>query len=186
MSTASLAIGFSLVALLIGAVFALRRSDDGHADTPESDGIIDLPSFSELEPKGRDQIVRDAMLLATELSRVDDYIAPSEVDSIRDFIFSHVGASQVGEITEAMRNGMSQPATPAAVSEACARIRDGFQLSNRELVAHFLVHVAHADGMVCPEEQAFLQRVVTDIGVAKGNLDTMMSSYASWAEQQGR
>ena len=184
MNSATLAIGFSLGALLVGAGLALRREDSA-ASTPSRGFHPDeLPNFGELSREPRERIIRDAMLLATELSRVDDYIAPTEVDSIRDFILSHVVPNQVGEITEAMRVGMSQPATPTAVAEACGRIRDGYDLQHRELVAHFLVHVAHADGLLCPEEQAYLQRVVKDIGVAERNLQTMMMAYGNWVQSR--
>lgn len=183
MSGAVLALMFSVGALAIGAGLVMFRQTGWPAGERAGEAAA-TASFRTLEKDARENIIRDAVVLATELSRVDDFIAPAEVNSIRDFILSHVGASQVADITEAMREGMSQPASPAMVQEICDRIRGGCGLGHRELIAHFLVHVAHADGLLCPEENAFLERVVPEIGVAPGALLNMISAYDEWARDQ--
>jgi tellurite resistance protein len=179
MNGALLALMFSVGALAIGAGLMILRQHPWPAEERQKEKA-GRPGFSDLNKEARANVIRDAVVLATELSRVDDFIAPTEVDSIRDFILAHVSPTQVAEITQAMRDGMGQPVSPTVVKDVCTRIREGYTLQHRELVAHFLVHVAHADGLLCPEEQAFLERVVPELGVQSGNLASMLSVYDEW------
>jgi hypothetical protein len=183
MSGAFLALMFSVGALAIGAGLVMFRQSGWPAADLSGEASV-TASFRTLEKEARESVIRDAVVLATELSRVDDFIAPTEVNSIRDFILAHVAENQVADITGAMRAGMKQPASSAVVQQICERIRGDYALGHRELVAHFLVHVAHADGLLCPEEKAFLERVVPEIGVAPGALSNMISAYDEWARAQ--
>jgi tellurite resistance protein len=155
---------------LAGIGWLQRRVDTSPQVTPRS------PADRERSRLKRDEVVSKAVLLAVEMARVDGFIAPAEMDAIRDFIVENVKRADDAFAARMMRKGVEEPAGNAGVDAAVHRVAEIDDSELTGLLLDLLVYVAEADGHVCAEERAFLRRVAEGVGLKASDVDSLITT----------
>ena len=164
-----------LTVLFVGSVYGVYYFY-GQMKTSDSRlGIVQTAGGDRAKQQhSRNVVVSNAVLLAVEMARVDGFIAPKEMDGIHDFIVEHVKRADQAYAANMMRRGIDKPAGHAAVDSAIKEISEVASEEQTRLVIQLLVYVAQADGIVCPEEKEFMQRIGKGLGLSVDEVDKLI------------
>lgn len=158
---------FLIVYNLIQSAFVSEKPDKVRAKLQEL-GIPDSPAEVNLTQIGYS--LAAAMVLAD--GKVDE--AELRVaEEIGDKVFA-------GEFDEAaFRMVVNGHKEIPAIKDLCVLLRDMLNEDGKQLVFRYLLAIAHADGMVSPEEKAMLHEVATVMQIDVDRLNKEMSENAS-------
>ena len=122
------------------------------------------------ERVARSFVVTQGALLAMNMAHVDGDITENEREAIREFILRFVTSADPALAERALTEAEEGIANSAAVDAAVEALRAISSEEQRQLLVDLLVHVAQADGVVKPQEVAFMQRVGNALGLSEADV----------------
>lgn len=127
------------------------------------------------ERVARNFVVAQGTLLAIHMAHADGEILEVERDAIRSFLVDHVAEADPSVAARALTEAEAHVGDEVALASALEALRAVGSAEQRMLLVDLLVHVAQADGLVKPEEVAFMQRVGRQLGLSDDDVKARIS-----------
>lgn len=172
-----------IVVVLVGAVgaygafvWARSRASAESVAPPrawKSDTVTPImmgPRSKAPERVARSFVATQGALLAARMANADGEIKESERDAIRAFLLEHVTAGDPAVAERALADAEARIHDEVALTSALEGLRAVGSEDQRRVLVELLVHVAQADGIVRPEEEAFMQRVGGQLGLSSDDV----------------
>ncbi|MEZ4315972.1 MAG: TerB family tellurite resistance protein [Myxococcota bacterium] len=172
-----------LVVAVLGAALAaggyaywVQRSQTAKAPPPRAwkgDTVTPVmlgPRNRAPERVSRGFVASQGALLAMNMANADGHITDEERAAIRAFILEHVTDADEGMADKALHEAEEAVRSEAKVDAAVVAVRAVSSEDQRRLLVELLVHVAQVDGVVKPEEVAFMQRVGNELGLSEADV----------------
>jgi uncharacterized tellurite resistance protein B-like protein len=127
------------------------------------------------ERVAREYVVTQGALLAMNMARADGQITDEERAAIRQFLLEHVTNHDAAQAQRALEQAESEVLDPAKLEAAIDALRAISSTDQRKVLVELLVHVAQADGVIKPEELAFMKRVGSALGLSEADVRARIS-----------
>ena len=126
------------------------------------------------ERAGRRMVMTQGVLLAATMARKDGDVSDAEVETIREFILSHVNGADQEFADTVMRDGLTATVSTAVIDASIETIRAVGSEEQRKLLIQLFVAVAQADGVVDPREEEFMLEIGRRLELADSEVKNML------------
>lgn len=152
-----------VVAIGIGAAglgVLLMRSAGGTKEP-----LVRPPEVEQTDPHGRQRIIDRWVYLALELSRVDGAIGETEIAAIEKALVEGAASVPQEEAQRIVHQALRATIRQAQIGAALDEIGKHADATYRRWVMDELLAVAAADGEINRDEELFLDRVRSELGL---------------------
>lgn len=167
-------LGFALTGTPIGAVvgFALGAMMDG------ANGKNALPpgqagQEKQQRPATSSDLALSLVVLTAAVMKADGRSSQTELGHVRRFFVQQFGPQHSAELLRLLRDVLKRE---IPLRQVCDQIRSHLSHPERLQVMHYLIGLAHADGVMELVERQMLERIAANIGISTkdlGSLDAM-------------
>ncbi len=147
------------------------RAWQGETVTP----VILGPRNRAPERVAREYVVTQGALLAMNMANADGQISDEEREAIRLFLLEHVTNADAAQAERALVRAEAEVVDASKLDAAIDALRAISSTDQRKLLVELLVHVAQADGIVKPEEVAFMQRIGNALGLSEADVQARIA-----------
>lgn len=127
-------------------------------------------------------VLQTLLRLFVSIARVGGVIE-EERAAIRRFLEDHLNNTEVQQWMERF-DALSADAADIDFQAYCRKIAAELSQKQQFIILLYLVELIYADGMVSPEEQAFMDIMIESFAVDKGDIDNMMAFVGAKAVPQ--
>jgi DnaJ like chaperone protein len=169
-------LGFALTGTPIGAVvgFALGTLMDnvkGVAVTGQ--GPRPQPGYQP-GPATAGDLALSLVVLTAAVMKADGKPTQGELGHVRRFFAQQFGPQHSAELLRVLRDVLKRD---IPLRDVCLQIRSHLSHPERLQVMHYLIGLAHADGMVHMAERQVLERIAADLGISGKDLASLDAMF---------
>lgn len=169
-------LGFALTGTPIGAVvgFALGAlMDNAKGITVSAGAPGPRPQYRPAGSTSGD-LALSLVVLTAAVMKADGKPTQGELGHVRRFFAQQFGPQHSAELLRVLRDVLKRE---IPLREVCAQIRGHLSHPERLQVMHYLIGLAHADGMVHLSERRILERIAADLGISDKDLASLDAMF---------
>jgi DnaJ like chaperone protein len=169
-------LGFALTGTPIGAVvgFALGTlMDNVKGVTVTGQGPRPQPGYRP-GPATAGDLALSLVVLTAAVMKADGKPTQGELGHVRRFFAQQFGPQHSAELLRVLRDVLKRD---IPLRDVCLQIRSHLSHPERLQVMHYLIGLAHADGMVHMAERQVLERIAADLGISGKDLASLDAMF---------
>ncbi len=169
-------LGFALTGTPIGAVvgFALGALMDGaKGAAPVRQPGQGGPQYRQGPSTGSDLAI-SLVVLTAAVMKADGKPTHGELGHVRRFFVQQFGPQHSAELLRVLRDVLKRE---IPLRDVCLQIRSHLSHPERLQVMHYLIGLAHADGMIHMAERRVLERIAADMGISDKDLASLDAMF---------
>ncbi|MBS1939481.1 MAG: TerB family tellurite resistance protein [Bacteroidetes bacterium] len=169
-------LGFALTGTPIGAVvgFALGALMDGAKGVaPVRQPGQGGPQYRQGPSTGSDLAI-SLVVLTAAVMKADGKPTHGELGHVRRFFVQQFGPQHSAELLRVLRDVLKRE---IPLRDVCLQIRSHLSHPERLQVMHYLIGLAHADGMIHMAERRVLERIAADLGISDKDLASLDAMF---------
>ncbi len=167
-------LGFALTGTPIGAIigFALGALLDNAEGVVVADPGTGQRSSERRSTPG--DMAVSLVILTAAVMKADGKPTHGELGHVRQFFTRQFGPQHSAELLRVLRDVLKRE---IPLRDVCLQIRGHLTHAERLQVMHYLIGLAHADGMVHIAERRILERIAADLGVSDKDLASLDAMF---------
>lgn len=156
-------IGFALGSMIDGAQIRTIGGGQGRPGVPPGAGTTRMGDLA-----------LSLVVLSAAVMKADGKVTRNELDLVRRFFIQQFGERHAGELMLALREVLKQE---IPLMQVCEQVRRNMSHPVRLQLMHYLIAVAHADGVVHKGELRLLESIATAMGISRKDLGSMSAMF---------
>lgn len=156
-------VGFALGALMDGAKGVAPVRQPGQGGTQYRQG-----------PSTGSDLAISLVVLTAAVMKADGKPTHGELGHVRRFFVQQFGPQHSAELLRVLRDVLKRE---IPLRDVCLQIRSHLSHPERLQVMHYLIGLAHADGMIHMAERRVLERIAADLGISDKDLASLDAMF---------